>query len=170
MIFKQWQQVLDGTKTQTRRVVKYSEWAENSHGYEVPHPIFGLDQIDTVYTAGGRGKWQVGRTYAVQPGRGKKAVGRIRMMKIRRERLQEITQEDALAEGIGHRSYPTEKPPAYPQAWGYYVLGDTDWNKIEGHTYAEVCYSVLWDSTYKKPYRWEDNPECWVLDFERSEG
>lgn len=27
-------------------------------------------------------------------------------------------------------------------------------------------FAALWNSLYRKPYRWEDNPEVWVLEFE----
>jgi len=92
-----------------------------------------------------RTRFRVGNTYAVQPGRGKKAVGRIRILGIRRERLQEITWQDAVAEGI-------------PQ---YMKLGMPDSLEIY------CSFWSLWNSLYRKPYRWEDNPEIWVLEFER---
>jgi len=87
-------------------------------------------------------KWEVGRTYAVQPGRGKKAVGRIRITKIRREKLQAIRVPDILAEGVLYSE------------------------KARSHY---VPFVFLWDSIYKKPYRWEDNPEVWVREFELAE-
>lgn len=75
MIFRLWQQVLDGTKTQTRRQVKpgeeYNDWGFEQDGMH----------MGEVLKAGYRplfsrhGKWIVGRTYAVQPGSGRPAVG-----------------------------------------------------------------------------------------------
>ena len=44
-----------------------------------------------------------GRDYAVQPGRGKHAVGRIKVTAVRRERLGDISQADALREGFASR-------------------------------------------------------------------
>ena len=63
--------VMDGTKTVTRRRL---------HG----RPI----------------RDQVGRTYAVQPGRGQKAIGRIRITAVRTERLGDITMAEAHREGF----------------------------------------------------------------------
>ena len=163
MIFKQVQQVLDGTKTQTRRPVK-------PHEYNTPYsgdPELVLP-IQRVWDIRHKVKWVIGRTYAVQPGRGKKAVGRIRITKIRREAVQSISEADCLAEGIAHRKY-IQNPM---QKWsGYYVPDDRVLTEpmICGHAYARICYQVLWNSIHRKPYRWEDNPEVWALDFERSE-
>ena len=87
MIFQHtWQQVLDGTKTQTRRLVKPGEWV----GY------IGKD----VLSGTGRTVYEVGKTYAVQPGRGQAAVGRIRITSIRQEDVRQISKADALAEGF----------------------------------------------------------------------
>jgi len=137
MIFKATcQQVLDGTKTQTRRPVKPGETAW--------WPL-GEYYINSVTDRNCRLKWELGRSYAVQPGRGKKSVGRIRILKIRRERLWDIQDEDIRAEGV-----LTEN-----------TLDTTIWGD----------FMALWAEIYKKkPYRWEDNPEVWVLEFERVEG
>lgn len=148
MIFKQVQQVLDGTKTQTRRPVKEGQEAnrwdiETDVINEVIRP--SVRSFDTW-----RSVWVVGHTYAVQPGRGKKAVGRIRITKIRRERLQDIKAniKDTRAE-MGYL-VPTRA----------FIWGRRTWFHLRD----------LWNGIYKKPYRWEDNPEVWALDFERSEG
>ena len=88
MIFaKTADKVLAGEKTQTRRPVKPDE---SFNGIEV-------------YDGTGRLKWRVWNTYAVQPGRSKKSVGRIQLTNIRIERLYQITTEDARAEGFSGR-------------------------------------------------------------------
>jgi uncharacterized protein YhfF len=136
MIFRQWQQVLDGTKTQTRRQVKPGE----EYNYR---PLFSR-----------HGKWIVGRTYAVQPGSGRPAVGRIRITNIRQERLQDISEDDVLAEGVGL------------QAWARAF----SWPRID-HWPRTAGYAQLWNSIYTKPgTRWQDNPLVWVLEFELVEG
>src|SRR3972149_2821588 len=56
-----WRQVLDGSKTETRRIKSLADdyWSVNN------------DVLCIVRNR--RIKWQVGKTYAVQPGRGKRA-------------------------------------------------------------------------------------------------
>jgi len=83
--------VLDGTKTQTRRIVNDGE-----------SPIAVGDKI--VGVRGARTlKWQVGLTYAVQPGRTQKAIGYIKVISIRQERLLDVSKADAQAEGFRSR-------------------------------------------------------------------
>lgn len=75
MIFSEtWQIVLDGRKTQTRRVA-----------------------------SGDKPRWRVGASYAIQPGRGQKAVGRFVVLNVRREKLGAIRDGDVRAEGFADR-------------------------------------------------------------------
>lgn len=128
------QQVVDRRKNQTRRPVKPGEWAF----MDVDDPT----KILSVIGANGRLKWQVGKDYAAQPGRGVKAIGRTPPIEaIRRERLQEISALDILAEGI-----TLDSPRIILEKW-----------------------RELWNSIYGKPYRWEDDPEVWCLLFELAE-
>lgn len=64
MYFKQIAEIVEGRKTCTQRVVKPGETAHVDEDGE----------IRIVFDARGRVKWQVGRDYAVSPGRGQKAV------------------------------------------------------------------------------------------------
>lgn len=71
---------------------------------------------------------------------------------IRVERLQDISEEDAQAEGCsaewGNVSAPME-PPEY-----------------DGHS-ARDDFHALWDSiNAKRGYEWDSNPFVWVVDFE----
>ncbi len=128
MIFKDPQQILDGRKRQTRRPVK-------------PDDIEEFDEFGDVIRVwrGGRILWEVGKDYAVQPGRGKKALGRTPPLKeIRRGRVRDISVADCRAEGI-----PSDR-----------IL-------------ARFAFEKVWNSIYRKPYRWVDDPEVWVLEFER---
>lgn len=76
MIFQHtFQLVMAGRKTQTRRKVRTE-----------------------------RPPCKVGASVAVQPGRGKKAVGRILVTALCRERLGKITEADARAEGFANRA------------------------------------------------------------------
>lgn len=72
MIFKNtWQKVLDGTKTQTRRLIKSPECP-----------------------------YKIGRVYAIQKGRGKNAIGYILVKNIWVEYLMNISVHDCIQEGI----------------------------------------------------------------------
>ncbi|HOA23446.1 MAG TPA: hypothetical protein PK801_00170 [Aggregatilineales bacterium] len=130
MIFQvTWQQVLNGTKTQTSRIVKAGEelvMADGPDGEPAPAVLHN-----------GRIKWQVGRTYSVQPGRNEKAVGYIRLTGIERKRVQALSDDEALAEG------------AEPAA---------------GEPPLEA-FRRVWEDVHGKG-AWEKNPEVWVLSFE----
>jgi hypothetical protein len=107
-----------GEKTQTRRVRRpyavsgrkdgaaYDVWDFNARRAYVP-----------IY--------EVGKSYAVQPGRGKKAVGRIRITAIRYcERAAEISEGDAVAEGF---ATPDEFRAVYARINGTAALDAPCW-------------------------------------------
>jgi hypothetical protein len=80
----------------------------------------------------------------------------IRITDVRVQRVQEITEEDAIAEGItgphmvGYRAFrvPEDSKPRYSR--------------------AEAAFEVLWDSiNAKRGYSWEGNPWVWAISFER---
>lgn len=118
MIFQYtWQKVLDRTKTQTRRIIKpgefcsclgtdrgeiYAVWGEkkvhHQTGAVVCAPLLILERMNRLKWAVAIG-WFRDKTYAVQPGRGKVAVGRIKITAIHKERLQDISPADCIAEG-----------------------------------------------------------------------
>jgi hypothetical protein len=136
------EQVMAGSKTNTRRLPgKYDVWDCDAYG-----------EIHTVYTCHDgrkRIKWQVGKTYAVQRGRGQKQIGRIRLNAIQRERLQDIEYQDAMDEGVYAGDYWDEELMMY------------------GAPDIIDLYAELWDSIHTdKGTRWEDNPMVWVLVFE----
>ena len=76
----------------------------------------------------------------------------LRVTDVRVERLQEITEEQAQAEG----------------AKGWMVATDRDWDKNPNHL---ISFRHLWDSTIRKAdraiYGWEANPWVFVIGFER---
>lgn len=125
-------QIERGEKTQTRRLVRPGESVEPGPG---PKTV----------VQNGRLKWQVGRRRAIKPGRTAKGVGYVRITGLRREHLQDISQEDAIAEG-----YPHEWPPI----------------PFEGCPGPIAWYRALWDSINSKKTGWDANPEVWVLAFE----
>lgn len=89
-------QVLNGQKSQTRRLVKPDEVFNPTH--------------QRVIHAAKRTVYQVGKTYAVQPNRGKKSVARILLTGLRQETPATISEADALAEGFPSRA-------AFLEAW-----------------------------------------------------
>jgi hypothetical protein len=130
--------ILQGKKTMTRRLVK-----EGDHY----HLMIG-DSIWAVDDGNDRLKYGTGRTYAVQPGRTAKGIGRVRITNIRRERLQNIGMEDIIAEGV---------------ILNLFTSGD--WNDLS-RMYTDR-WIALWNSINKrKGTRWESDPEVWVLSFE----
>ena len=80
--------VKQGIKTQTRRLNYFDDtmFIDNN------------GEIIEVHR-NGRLKWQVGRDYALQPGRTAKADGRFLLKRIRLEHLYDISEDDAWAEG-----------------------------------------------------------------------
>lgn len=86
---------------------------------------------------------------------------------VRVERLQDISEEDALAEGITsdtiivgancHGGRHTEE-----HAERYFYEGCQD----EGFDSAVDAYGALWKSIYGKE-SWDANPWLWVIDFRR---
>lgn len=86
----------------------------------------------------------------------------LRVTNVRVERLQEITENGAKAEGISEEWARSWWKPTYndPDSGGYPKYRDT------------FAYEV-WDSTIKKSdigrYGWDANPYVWVISFERCE-
>lgn len=72
----------------------------------------------------------------------------LELTKVRVERLQEISEEDAKAEGAPLGVLPGVGPKRY--RWGYRHL----WNSLN----------------LKRGFAWDTNPWVWVLDFKRVEG
>lgn len=93
MIFQRsLEKVLNRTKTQTRRIVKPTD---EYFGSGIQQPILCVFNATT-----NRPRFVVGRTYAVQPGRGRAVVGRIQIASIRQEDVRTIGEADAKAEGF----------------------------------------------------------------------
>lgn len=68
----------------------------------------------------------------------------LEIVRVRLERLQDISEEDARAEGI-----------------------DDGWLVREKFPTAQVAYQYLWDSINAKKYPWSANPWVWVIEFRR---
>lgn len=87
-----WEKVLSGEKTQTRRI--HRDHYSGSFANGVYQAVYN--------TLTGYPVWEVGCTYAVQPGRGQKSVGRIRILEIREVNALHISPADVQAEGFAN--------------------------------------------------------------------
>lgn len=86
------------------------------------------------------------------------------------ERLQDITEEDAKAEGVkwlpeisAYRNYlwhgNHDVPKNLVELWPY---------QYSGYSSARDSFSSLWQLLYaKRGYGWETNPKVWVIEFEK---
>jgi len=71
----------------------------------------------------------------------------VRLVSVRAERVQDISDEDAIAEGT---LVDVEKGPI--------IMGDDE---------PGIWYAIWWDSLHKKPgTRWQDNPSIFVYGLE----
>jgi hypothetical protein len=116
--------VLDGTKTATSRLVKPGD-VEMVGGEPTPETEY-FTRGNVLYVRGpaeivnampitrvdrnGRILYEVGKDYAIQPGRGQKSVGRYRITAIERYDVRTITPERANAEGF-------KTPAAFLEVW-----------------------------------------------------
>lgn len=94
----------------------------------------------------------------------------LKVTNVRVERLQEISSEDAIAEGIAIDKqpmknndgwyYPKNYLPENTEYWGskYFKIGE----------YSK-SFESLWQSINAKKHPWESNPWVWVYEFKRIE-
>ncbi len=73
----------------------------------------------------------------------------LRIKDVRVERLQDITGQDAISEGV---IFPPHGPSSLLESWGA----------------AKKLFQNLWQSI-NGPDSWKDNPWVWVVEFERIE-
>lgn len=83
----------------------------------------------------------------------------LEVTEVRAQRVQNISEEDARAEGIERR---TE----------YSVMRDTDIEEFSGNgvwtIYPQMAFKFLWDSiNAKRGYSWEINPWIWAISFRK---
>ncbi len=174
--------ILDGTKCQTRRLVKKGDYYREAGGLEINELLkrtvmYILPTVDR----GDKLHWQVGRDLSVQLGRGKAGlwyclkckeiaeckdyftsfgkhkckVGykslRIKITGIKKERLLDISEEDAKKEGFGGGEYPAKM---------LFLTAFCKVCKIDYNREAKRKGKDIVCSTVPKK-----NPEVWVLDF-----
>ena len=142
MLFQHtWKHVVSGQKTQTRRPVQEGDYAV----FNEDDPNRPITKVIRTADAGvPKVLYEVGKIYSVQPGIAKKTVGNIRLTAIRRERLHDLSDADALKE------FPITSDGSVTDAQS-----------------AQKSFRETWDTMYSKSGpRWENNPEVWVLEFE----
>lgn len=86
----------------------------------------------------------------------------LEITEVRVQRVQEISEEDAIAEGV-------EKLGEFPNItpWKNYQLPSGSPGCMN-FSIARRSFNSLWDTiNAKRGYGWESNPFCWVLTFKR---
>ena len=184
MIFQHtWRLILEGKKTETRRPVKPGEFAFDFDNDNM--------RINCVTTNTGRIKWEVGKTYSVQPGRGMPTIwwrdldGRIETNIPQYDPLPKPWHDRGVKETLRMHNYQPLRIriTAIRQEW-LHQISEVD-AKAEGVDPAEsyrseyfkgdeplesyvAGYRQLWDKiNARKGTRWIDSPRVWVLTFER---
>lgn len=153
--------IISGIKTQTRRVIK-SKLAKNPYG-EIGDLLYVRETWtkindyfgDRIYYKANSDDWRATIKWKPSLFMPKKhARIWLEIEDIRRERVQDITEEDALAEGI---FWDDDCPQDVSNG---YCPGAFD--------LPSESFAYLWDSiNVKRGYGWDTNPEVWVIEFKR---
>lgn len=159
MIFKpeSIEKIPTGEKTQSRRIKKAGEW------------LYLSDDGSKIVFSGSRIKWKTGRVYAAQPGRGKKATSRFKLLDIRRERVKDISEADAIAEGVDKNCDGDWQTclgclkQEYCEADGEYHHYTRDLDDFPAYSAVESFLSLFESINGKAAL----DKEVWVLTFER---
>lgn len=162
--------ILDGRKTQTRRVAKdpaRCEWLDGMWT-ACPYGCVG-DRLwvrEAIYHC--NGKWQQPNQEWIRykatdkqpdadwPLRPSIHMPRwasriaLEIVEVRVERVQDITEVDAKAEGV-HGEYPADRPPTAIFSGPYRAQFSRLWNSINA----------------KRGFEWAKNPYVWVVSFRR---
>ncbi len=125
------------------------------------------DNTDTLRDFGGEwGRYRHARFIPREFARTFLTVTRVRIAQV-----QDISEADAIAEGIRHENVIV----GANCCGGIHVEEDADryWNgteddDFEGHKYAYSAFVALWTSIHG-PGAWERNDWVWVYDFERTQ-
>ena len=161
------QAVLDGCKTITRRIVPFTYCEDKIHlsrykvgevvaiaqSYETVYHEQGLETLDMLvsgwkYSKGWRNKLFVCADFMSH---------HIRITDIKVKRLQDISDEDCLKEGIYEDSGDDEFPPS--------IFYEFDGNKDDGFDTPREAFAALIDKVSGKG-TWESNPYVFVYVFE----
>lgn len=89
----------------------------------------------------------------------------LKVTNVRVERLQDISDEDCIKEGIVEVTKDN-------QVFKFCIYDKKDYSSTPWQDMPrnpQEVYKKLWNSTSKDGYKWEDNPYVFVYDFERIE-
>ena len=158
--------VLDGRKTITRRIVPFTYCKDKIHlsrykvgevvaiaqSYETVYHEQGLETLDMLvsgwkYSKGWRNKLFVCADFMSH---------HIRITDIKVERLQDISDEDCLKEGIYEDSGDDKYPP--------YIFYEFEGNEDDGFDTPREAFAALIDKVSGKG-TWESNPYVFVYEF-----
>lgn len=162
--------VMSGQKTQTRRIVKPGDTptfiSANTWRFH-PDPKRGYSGVRN----NERWRWYINQELAVQPGRGQKAIGRIKILYVRREDVREISAADAKAEGFedsgaeGRLDFLSvwvsmhDKPMTFERDTEHWDFDGT-WN-FKNKGLSDSLVALYWLS--ERP---AERYQAWVIDFE----
>lgn len=185
------QAILEGRKTMTRRLFKYKGMGE--HHEPPPHHICKDGRGDWIAWSGGGDKinssfdWEK-KTLDLYPNGGgikcpygkpgdrlyvrerhfmPKICARIwlEITDVRVERLQDISEADAILEGV--ESWVEDRMKSRPTHYKIYYQTNHEDPDFYSST-AKVSFETLWQSI-NSPESWEQNPWVWVIAFKKSE-
>ena len=92
----------------------------------------------------------------------------LRVKSVRVERVQDISDADAIAEGVAILDIDTIGRKVYPD---YQVPKGFLWQSHNQYYSAKQSFMTLWDSiNEKRGYGWDANPWVWVVEFEKVKG
>jgi hypothetical protein len=92
----------------------------------------------------------------------------LELTRVRIERLQDISEEDVLAEGLRRVTKDQGRTWKYGMADrdGLPGTDDTGWPWQRWSASPQEAYASLWDElNAKRGFPWKDNPWVWVLEF-----
>jgi hypothetical protein len=185
--------ILEGRKTSTRRIIKEPfeihpngcitrpKGNERLVPYEPPY-----SKGDILYVRETWAEWTGGYAYKVAGDYPQSYVDRwkpsihmpkdaarifLKITDVKVQRLQDITEDEAMAEGI--RAYTKDgqlfKYAVNDDWWAEYCnkhkKSGTSWQQMP--TTAKEAFKYLWDSCYDWPKCWSYNPCVWVIEFEK---
>lgn len=165
------QAVLDGRKAITRRIVPFTYCKDKIHlsRYKVGEVVAIAQSYETIFHAGNCpndffvDSSTINKKYCGAGFKNKMFVRadlmphHIRITDIKVERLQDISDEDCLKEGIYEDSGDDEFPPS--------IFYEFEGNKDDGFDNPREAFAALIDKVSDKG-TWESNPYVFVYEFE----